>query len=48
MTKTATTQKAPKVTRKLSLSKDKLTELTSATGSILCTKKRSGCPIHTC
>jgi hypothetical protein len=49
MTKTATTQKPPKVSRKLSLSKDKLTELTSDTKQpCLYTHKRSGCPIHTC
>ena len=40
--------KPKKVVRKLTLSKEMVAQLGEAPGPVACTRKATGCPIHTC
>jgi hypothetical protein len=46
--KTPESPKPSKVVRKLKLSKETLSPLSSETAGLSCTKRATGCPIHTC
>lgn len=40
--------KPQKVVRKLSISKEKVAQLNEAVENRYCTKRQTGCPVHTC
>ena len=44
----ATPPKPSKIVRKLKLSKQTLVPLTGEAGPIGCTRRATGCPVHTC
>ena len=46
--KSSGSPKPSKVVRKLKLSKETVSPLTDETSALSCTKRATGCPIHTC